>query len=304
MTTTTRWLQPRTLSEAIGLLANPGATPVAGGVEVMLGLQQSRAVGAELVALAGIGELDKFLAHPKIGLHIGAIVRLRSVESDVWVAKRWAALHEAVEQISPPQIHNMGTVVGNLCAGNGLYDLPVALAAHRASLIVAASSGMREVAVVDFYDADGKPRLGRGELVTAVVAPKPSPDAGSAFRKISKPPRSAGDVSKLSAAVYVALNTSDDTVKQVAVAIGGTAPVRLSEVEAQLVGQPAATASFSSAGLLAAEQLASTGVPWVDKVNARWLSVLVRDALEQAASRARSRHDPFDDASAMIEASQ
>lgn len=299
------WHQPRSVADALGLLSQPGAVPLAGGVELMLAHAGGANPAPSYVALTAIPNLGHFLAHPKIGLEIGATVRLRSVESDVWVAKRWAALHEAVEQIALPQIHNMGTVIGNLCAGNVLYDLQVALAAHRAELVIASPEGERRVAITEFYDEQGKARLRPGELVLRLLAPRPSPDAGSAFRKISRRPRADGEPAKLGVAAYVALDTASDTIKEVALAVGiGAPPQRLAAVEKALLGRSAATASYEEAAAEAAALCRGRSGQWFDAVQHSWVAVLVRDVLEQAASRARSRHDPFDDAATMIEAGQ
>ncbi|WGD29729.1 FAD binding domain-containing protein [Ancylobacter sp. WKF20] len=290
------YLSPTRLDEALTILAGGSARPLAGGVEWARRAGTGEALGT-LVDLGGIAELDRLFAHPKIGLSIGASVRLRALGADIWVAKRWAALHEAVEQIVPPQLHNMATVVGNLCAADPCYDLPVALATHRAWLrIEAARAAPREVAITDFYPSPGLSVLRPGELVTAILAPRPSPDAGSAFRKIG-----AGS-DKVCAAAYVALDTVNDRIVEVSLAVSGaTGPIRLLAVEAAMPGLADASGTYAEAAAHAMEALDGAGAAPADTVRRRWLQVLMRDALEQAASRARSRHDPFDDHASLME---
>lgn len=286
------YLSPRSLAEALDMLAG-GARPIAGGVEWAL-----RASAAyppvRLVDLNAIAGLSRLFAHPKIGISIGATVKLRSIGAEIWVAKRWAALHEAVEQIVPPQLHNMATVVGNVCAADPHHDLPVALAAHRASVrIEAAGTAARDVAITDFYPARGTTILRPDELVTAIVGPKPSPDAGSAFRKI-------GGADKVQAAAYLALDTAADTIVDASLAVGGpSGPIRLASIEVALQGQPASSETYAAAARTALAGLA--GFAREEPVRRRWLEVLIRDVLEQAASRARSRHDPFEDHAALLE---
>ena len=66
-------------------------------------------------------------------------------------------------------------------------------------------------------------------------------------------------------------------------------------------GAPARTASYEQAGREAAEKLRALDTHPADReLRIKMAAVLARDTLEQAASRARSKHNPFDDAQSML----
>jgi aerobic carbon-monoxide dehydrogenase medium subunit len=297
------YFEPTSVADAITLLAEPGAKVLAGGCELVLGLRRGTARHARLVSIMKVDGLSTFRAHPKVGVEVGALVKIRTLENDIWLAKRWGALHESLEQLHPPQIHNMGTVVGNVCAAVPYYDVPTALVALRASLRIQGPRGEREVPIESFYVAPGRTVVKADEIVTAMLVPPPAPDASSAFKKILKAKRREGDLHKVNAAAYVALDTATDRVAEATVAIGCCVfkPVRVAAAEAALTGAPATTASFTEAAAIAARSVEPmTGAPWIEEIRRDFVHVLVRDVLEQAASRARSKHDPFDDADSLI----
>lgn len=297
------WSRPATLTEALAGLATRGAIPAAGGISLAL-VAASGGLSAPIVDLGAVPELAKLHAHPKIGLFLGSMVRLRTIESEIWIAKRWSALHEATEQILPPQIHTLATIGGNLCAADPLNDLATALAAHRATLrISSADAAPREVAVTDFYPATGRTALGPGELLLAIVAPRPLADAGSAFRKIGLPGADAEGRGKLQVAASVALDTATDGIVEATLALGGlgAGPIRAHDAEARLTGARAGLETYAA---VARATVAAHAPAALDSVGRQWLFVLIRDVLDQAASRARSRHDPFEDSAALIEASR
>ena len=287
--------EPTDMVEALALAARPGAKLFSGGCDLVGAMRRGDNGFERLVSIARIPGLDGFAAHPKIGLEFGARVLIRQLCADIWVSKRWAALHEAMAQIRPPQIANRGTVVGNVCSARADYDLALALLAHRAVLRIDDGNRRHERPVETFYSGPGRTVLAPGEMVTSVFAPPPAADAGSAFRKIA----ARDGTLKIAMAAYLALDAEKETIVEAVFAVGGLGlmPQRLTGVETTLTGVPAQTESYERAAecVLAAwaEPLATSGQT---AVAIQWARVLARDVLEQAASRARSRHDPAEDA--------
>jgi len=291
------WLRPGSLVEAARMAGEPGSAIVAGGCEIARGLR----VGvkfARLIALSDVEGVDRLVAHPKTGLSIGPLVRLDAIANHLWIAKRWAALHEAVEQVQPPQIRHTATVIGNLCCGRPDYDLmPALMALGAAARAVSPSGDDIRCNLDELYDGGGKFMLPRGTIVREIFVRPPSPDAGSAFRKIMVTD------TPLSAAAYVALDADASSIEQATLVLGGClpAPVHISVAESSLRGAPARTASYEQAGRLAADGLRNSGVRLANlELWVRLAAVLARDTFEQAASRARSKHNPFDDAQSML----
>lgn len=285
-----RILRPTSIAEALAAVAAPGASLIAGGCE--FGLRREIARG-DVISLDHISGFDRLVAHPKTGLTIGASVRMHAIVNQIWIAKRWAALHEAVEQLLPPQIRNRATVIGNVCAARRDYDMACALMALRASVRAVKTDGeMISVALDAFYDDAGRIALSPGFIVREIFVPPPSPDAGSAFRKV------AFGATTVSAAVSVSLDTGGERIEHATLVIGGCLPAPRHAVEAEsfLRGAAAASAAYEEAGRM------STNLSGVrdDAAQIKLVSVLARDALEQAASRARSKHNPFDDAQHLL----
>jgi aerobic carbon-monoxide dehydrogenase medium subunit len=294
-------IRPASLDEAAQFAAEAGAALMAGGCEFKQLLSESQP--AALILLGDIPDLLEFDAHPKKGLVIGGSVKLCDIANNLWIAKRWAALHEAAEQLMPPQIRHTGTVVGNLCAGLAHYDMATALIALRARLLIYRHSAFAEIALRDFYLTNGQPDLRPGDIVVKVLAEPPVPDAGSAFRKILKIQRHVNDLPKVSAAAYVALDAKAQTIVDATVAIGccGASPIRVDTAEKALIGSPAQHSSYAGAGKIAAAAAGSlTEITSLEQTRRRLVEILVRDSIEQAASRARSKHDPFEDARDLV----
>lgn len=284
-----RILRPTSIAEALAAMARPGTSLIAGGCE--FGLQNRNARG-DVISLDRIPGLDRLVAHPKIGLTIGAAVRMHAIVNQIWIAKRWAALHEAVEQLLPPQIRNRATVVGNVCAAKRHYDVACALMALRGSVRAVKPDGeMVSVALDAFYDDVGRIALSPGFIVREIFVPPPSPDAGSAFRK------AAFGATTVSAAASVSLDAGGERIEHATLVIGGClpAPRHAREAESLLRGAIAITNTYKAAGEASTHLVAGNHAPRIKLV-----SVLARDALEQAASRARSKHNPFDDAQHLL----
>lgn len=293
------YIEPESVTAALIAAAEPGSRLFAGGCDLVPALRRGQASHQRLVSIMRIPGLDGFSAHPKVGVTIGAQVLLARLVNNIWIGKRWAALHESVEQLHPPHIRNMGTVVGNICAAVNYYDVPTTLYAHRAVLTLSNGTSNRQVAIEDFYTGPRQTVLKPGEMVTQIDLPPPAADAGSAFKKIYKARRRADDLHKINVAAYVALDAARETITDATLAIGciGAHPVRVRTAEALLIGQPASEAAFAAAGDAAAAAIAPmTDAAWVEEIRSEWIRVLARDVVAQAANRALSRHDPAEDA--------
>lgn len=294
---------PSSVAEALRLTASPGSDLIAGGCELVLSMRRGNVKPARLVSILKIPGLDGFAAHPKTGIEIGAAIKINRLARDIWVSKRWGALHEAIDQLHPPHIRNMGTLVGNVCSAVPYTDIPPALMALKAEIRIEGLSGKRTVPLDQFYTGPRTSVAGAGDLVTSIFVPPPGPNASSAFRKIYKAPRREGDLHKVSAAAFLALDDKGEAIRDATVVVGccGPAPFRVRAAEAALIGAPARTESYVKAGDLAARNLKPmTSAGWVEEIRGEFVRVLVRDVLEHAASRARMKHDHFEHWDAIV----
>lgn len=288
--------EPATLDQAAALI-RAGGVPMLGGATLIPLLAAGNIAPASVVSLNRIPGLDRLYANPKVGLRIGAQVRAARLLPDIWTGKRFAAIHEAVEQLDAPHVGNSGTVIGNLCAARADYDMAVALMALEGVVRVHSAGRLRDIALTAFYPAPGQTALATGDIAVAVECPGPGTDAGSAFKKLDLIPRHIDAPRKISAAATVTYGVERERIVAATLVLGGVAlPRRFPRAEASLAGQLPDPALFATAARTA---LREAGLP-ADPVLQAQAFALLRDALGQANARALARHDHFDDVADLV----
>jgi aerobic carbon-monoxide dehydrogenase medium subunit len=192
-------LTPRSLDEALHLLAAEGAAVLGGGVGHTLRRHDRHhrdpaSSGAphehdatssgspherDATSLVSVGSLPELGTISWSGEHvtIGAGVRLSEIEADDRLARTWPIVTEAAGSVATGRIRRLVTLGGNVAAGDDGHDLPVALAAAGAVLTVRSVSSTRTLRIGEVSD------LGGDELIQEVRLPIPSGRAGSAYEK-------------------------------------------------------------------------------------------------------------------------
>jgi len=124
------YLAPRTLDEALALLAHHGeeARVLAGGQSLVPLLSFRLVRPAHLVDLNEIPGLDAIRVDDG-RLAIGAMTRQRAAETSAVVRERCPLLAEAMPQVGHVQIRNRGTVGGSLAHADPAGELPAVVAA-------------------------------------------------------------------------------------------------------------------------------------------------------------------------------
>ena len=238
-----RYFAPATLADLDALLtAEPGAHIVAGLTDVGLWVTKQGRRLQTLISLCRVAELGH-VAETGGVLEIAAGVTLN--EAMPYLADFSPDLGELLRRFASAQIRNSGTVCGNIANGSPIGDLPPALIALDAELVLRCNGQRRIVALEDFFIGYGRQDRAPGELVEAVRVPRPGPDWHFRCAKISK--RFEQDISAVMAAF--ALRVEGDAVAEARLAFGGMAaiPKRARAAEAALVGKP-----FTEAGMRAA----------------------------------------------------
>lgn len=231
-----RYFSPRSLAELWPLLEEfPEAQMVAGATDVGLWITKQLRQFDTLINLCDVRELQvmKRIEAQK-ALHIGAAVRYTDalkVLSGTFPGMRGMLLRLGAEQV-----RNAGTIGGNIANGSPIGDMPPALIALGATLLLHSAQGSREIPVEDFFIAYGQQDLRHGECVEGVRIPLPEPDQQFAVYKISK--RFDQDISGLCTGLMVRL--SGETVTQARICFGGMAgtPARAIAAEQALLNQP------------------------------------------------------------------
>jgi xanthine dehydrogenase YagS FAD-binding subunit len=110
------YTSPKSTSQAIALLGRTwdDAQVLAGGTDLISLMKDEVVAPKRLVNIKEVEEL-RGIRSDASGLRIGALTPLEELVDSAEVRQRYAAIHQAMEEIHSAQIRNMGTVGGNLC---------------------------------------------------------------------------------------------------------------------------------------------------------------------------------------------
>lgn len=228
-----RYHRPTSLAEALRLAADePAARFLAGGTDLLVAMREGRARPPALISLRRVPELAGISDGG--ALTIGALTTVADLIAHRGVAEACPVLVEAARAIGGPQIRNAATVGGNLCNASPCADLAPPLLVLDAAVRLEGPRGGRELPLEDFFEAPGRTRLAPGELLTAIVVPRPPSGARAAFAKKG---RVAMDLALASVAVLLELDGDRCGLARVAAGSVAPRPIRLRGVEALLEGQ-------------------------------------------------------------------
>src|SRR5437764_3376744 len=167
-----RYHDPKTVSEAVGLLASlENAKLLAGGQSLMPMLNMRFVLPDHIIDLNRVEGLS-YIRATQGALDVGAMTRQRELEFSELVRTRWPIMHEALLQVGHRQTRNRGTIGGSLCHLDPAAELVSLAAGHDATVTVAGPKGHRELAFADFPVAYMTPAIELNEIVTGVRFPQ------------------------------------------------------------------------------------------------------------------------------------
>lgn len=276
---------PRTVEEALESLSTEGARVLAGGTDVLNEIKTGWDTPKALVCIVGIRDLN-FLSWED-GLKIGSTTTWSELEEDDQVKQKYPALYDAVKSMGAVQIRNMATLAGNLCTASPGADGAPPLIVLNAQLEITRKNDrgeivQRAIPVEDFFAGPRKTVLKKGELVTAISIPEPSPTSNSAFKKIARVTLS---IAKINCAVYI--EREGDRCSDVRAAFGGVAPrpVRAFTFERALTGKKFTSSSVGQAVELVTEDISPRNARSTAAYKRHAARALLRDTLEEAWKR-------------------
>jgi xanthine dehydrogenase small subunit len=275
------WVRPAGLDEALDLLAEPGAVPLAGGTDLGVEANLQGARPTLLVSVDRIVELRR-LSIEGSRVEIGAALTLSEIERRL--AGRVELLEAVLPQFASRLIRNSATIGGNLGTGSPIGDLPPALLALDAEVVLVSHAGERTVPLGDYFTGYRRSVREEGELIASVRFALPEAGTLTAFHKISK--RRYDDIS--SVAVAFSLDVVDGVVTRAAIGLGGVAetPIRARATEEALLGRPWDPETRRTAAAV----LASEGTPLDDhRASAAYRRAMLGQALHRLHAEAGAR---------------
>jgi CO/xanthine dehydrogenase FAD-binding subunit len=216
--------RPLNLADALEARASdPGADLLAGGTDLMVGVNFGHSSPEHVIALRRIDEMADVGAR-----RIGAGVTWARLERS-----EHRALAQLARTVGSPQIRAAGTIGGNIGTSSPAGDGLPWLAAMEAEIEVASKErGVRRLPWNEFFTGVKRNALEPDEVIIGAILPEDMP-SNQEFAKIGQ--RSAMVISTVSACVA---RHDDGTIR---VALGSVAPtpVRAPRAEALIAANPA-----------------------------------------------------------------
>jgi len=243
--------EPKTLHEACQILAEYGtkAKLIAGGTDLMVNMKKKILSPQQVVSISRIGELKKLDATGD-SIRIGACFTVAELIASDAIQKYLSALGEGAKNLGTPLIRNLATIGGNLGSARPAADLPPALMAYGAQVVLSSLSGERTVPLDQFFLGPGFTAAKPDEILTEIQVPAPQPRSGAGYINIGV--RKGQDCNLVNVASFISLGP-DGTIRSARIVMGcvGPIPLRAISAEKMLIGQKPENALFSSAGAAA-----------------------------------------------------
>jgi carbon-monoxide dehydrogenase medium subunit len=261
------YVRAESVGHATGLLAEHGdeAKLLAGGHSLLPMMKLRLAAPSLLVDVAALAEL-RYIRAEDGELAVGALTRHADLAGSDAVRAAVPLLGHVAGLIGDPQIRHRGTIGGSLAHADPAADLPTAVTALDATLVISGPAGSRRVPATEFFDSYFTTVLAEDEMLVEIRFPAMS-SARWAYQKFT---RRANDWA------IVAVAVADG---RVALANMGATPIRAAETERAL----AAGASAAEAAALADRGTEPTEDMHADRDYRRHLArLLTRRALLDA----------------------
>ena len=280
---------PTTLDEVVALLRryDGQASVLAGGTDLLVEIKESMRKPAHLINLKRVPALDRLAYDPKEGLHIGALVKVRDIETSPDVQRHYAGLWQAARELGSVQVRCRATLAGNVCRASPSADTLPPLVADSGAVHLHGPDGARRVAAEDFFTGPGRTVMAPDEVVTAFTLPAPPARSGRSYIKHGR--RKAMELATVGVAVALSL-TDDGAVDDVRIVLGAVAPtpIRARRAEDMLRGERVSPGLLEVVSRTAmSESKPISDVRASAEYRRRMVGVLTQRAVEQALERAR-----------------
>lgn len=181
-----KYCAPRSVNEAIEVLAREGedVSILAGGQSLVPMLNMRMARPEVVLDINHIEAISGIQANGH--LSIGALTRQRAVEHSSVVAEHAPLLQLAVKHIGHPAIRARGTIGGSAAHGDPASELPAALVALDATMVLTGSAGERQVSAGDFFVSVFTTARQPDEILTGIEIPTVREGSKSGFIEVAR----------------------------------------------------------------------------------------------------------------------
>jgi aerobic carbon-monoxide dehydrogenase medium subunit len=242
------------VEHALALLAEHGedARVIAGGHSLLPMMKLRLTTPEALIDINGLADLA-YIRLEGDTLAIGALTRHAAMLASPVIAEHFPILIDAERVIGDPVVRNWGTIGGSLCQADPAEDMPAALGAVNASIVVRGQDGERTVPLREFHIGPYETVVQPAELMTAVRIPI-RPGGSSAYEKLE---RRAGDwaIAAAGAAIWLTEAAAGWSVDEVGIGLTavGAEHYTAAVAEAYLRGKLANAENVAEAARIAGE---------------------------------------------------
>jgi len=286
-------LRPRSVLEAVGLLANYASNVrvLAGGTDLIPSMRQKLFEPAYVLDLRAVAALRGIKPQSDGSAEIGALTTIREVERSDFLRDHFPVLTEAAATVASPVLRNMGTIGGNICLdtrclwynqsltwrkGCGFCikkdgdlchvapggtkcwaafsgDTPPALLCLDAEIEIVSPNGTRRIPLAEFYTGLGDAY--RKLQPNELVTRVFLPASSAGYRGVYRKLRVRGSIDYPLAGVAVAMKRSNGHIADARIGITALNPLPLlvKDASALLAGKAVDDALAEAVGDLAAK---------------------------------------------------
>jgi CO/xanthine dehydrogenase FAD-binding subunit len=241
--------QPGSVAEACEIMSEFGlkAKVLAGGTDLIVNMKKKILAPKHLVCLSKIAPMHGI--EEKNGqIIIGGRYTVAELTVDALVEEKLGALRSGARALGSPLVRNRATIGGNICSARPAADLPPALIAYGATVVLQSNKGKREVPLNTFFKGPGLIETAVDEVLTEVRVPVPRDGQGAVYLNLGT--RKACDCNIVNVASFIALNKKDGRIEKARIVMGsvGPIPLRAKSAEKLLMGEKPEARLFLKAG--------------------------------------------------------
>lgn len=214
---------PKNLNEALNHLTEKDVHIIAGGTDVIPGLNQNSDRFKEAGALIDINKISELKGINITGdkISIGAAETFSNLLESEIVKKKLPLLWEAASTIGSVQIRNRATIAGNFVNNAPCADSVPVLLIYNAFLEIESLNSKREISLSAFLNAPYKTNISKDEIVTRINLSLPSEKMEGKYYKLGR--RRAVAISRITLALLMSLNKN--RIEEIRIASGAVTPI-------------------------------------------------------------------------------
>jgi carbon-monoxide dehydrogenase medium subunit len=179
-----KYFRPTSVEEAVALIAADEDAKVLAGGHSLLPIMKLRLAAPS--ALVDIGRIEglSYVREDDGVIAIGALTRHHDVATSPLLAERAPLVAEAASFVGDPQVRHRGTIGGSIVHGDPASDMPAAILALDAVMVLVGPNGRREVPASEFFLGFLETAIAPDEICTEIRFPA-APD-GFGFEKFTR----------------------------------------------------------------------------------------------------------------------